>query len=285
MRNRSAGSLASKSGNVAAAIVPSMPNSLFGSMLHGMSDGLRQHGYSLMVGDSGYSPEGEERLIESFLAQRPCGLFLHNTLHTDRAKELLKRSGIPVVETGNLTTKPLHSVVSFSNFAAAKAMTLHLADRGYRKIAFISLPARQNDRVQERRRGYIAALKKLGRRAEPSLMVEAAGGFASGGKALVQLLGVQPDIDAVFCTGDAFAIGALFECQRRGWRVPGRIAIAGFDDSELATQLVPTLTTLMIPRAEIGRIAARILLDALEGRSAGPERVDVGFSIVQRDSA
>ena len=155
-------------------------------------------------------------------------------------------------------------------YAAAKAMTLHLADRGYHKIAFISLPARQNDRVQERRRGYVAALKKLGRRAEPSLMVEAAGGFASGGKALAQLLAGQPDIDAVFCTGDAFAIGALFECQRRGWRVPGRVAIAGFDDSELATQVVPTLTTLMIPRAEIGRTAARILLDALEGRSTGP---------------
>ena len=88
MPKRSAGSLVSNGGNVAAVIVPSMPNSLFTSMLHGMADGLRQHGYSLMVGDSGNSPEGEERLIESFLAQRPCGIFLHNTLHTERAKAL-----------------------------------------------------------------------------------------------------------------------------------------------------------------------------------------------------
>jgi LacI family gluconate utilization system Gnt-I transcriptional repressor len=283
--NLVAGSLASNSSNVAAAIVPSMLNSLFTSMLHGMSDGLRRHGYSLMVGDSGYSLLDEERLIESFLAQRPCGMFLHSTSHTERAKQLLKRSGIPVIETGNLVRKPLHSVVSFSNFAATKAMTLHLAERGYRKIGFISLPVRHNERALDRRRGYIAALRKLGRDAEPGLMVEAAGGFEGGAKAFGQLVETQPDIDVVFCSGDVFAIGALFECQRRGWTVPARIAIAGFDDSELATQVVPTLTTLMIPRAEIGQTAARILLDNLGGRAVGPERVDVGFSIVQRDSA
>jgi len=212
---RSAGSLIANRSNVAAAIVPSMPSSLFGGMLHGMSDGLRREGYSLMVGDSGYSLSDEERLIESFLAQRPSGMSLHNTQHTDRA----------------------------------------------------------------------AALRKLRRCAEPALMVEAAGGLRSGGEALVQLLARQPDIDVVFCSGDVFALGALFECQRRGWRVPGRITIAGFDDSEMAIQVVPALTTLMIPRAEIGQTAARILLDNLGGRAVGPERVDVGFSIVQRDSA
>jgi LacI family gluconate utilization system Gnt-I transcriptional repressor len=283
--NLVAGSLASSSSNVAAAIVPSMLNSLFASMLHGMSDGLRRRGYSLMVGDSGYSLLDEEQLIESFLAQRPCGIFLHSTSHTDRAKQLLKRSGIPVIETGNLLRQPLHSVVSFSNFAASKAMTLHLAERGYRKIGFVSLPVRQNERAFERRRGYIAALRKLGRSEDPGLMIEAAGGFSAGADALVRLVETQPDIDVVFCSGDVFAIGALFECQRRGWKVPDRVAIAGFDDSEIATQIVPALTTLMIPRAEIGRTAARILLDNLSAKSTGPERVDVGFSIAQRDSA
>jgi LacI family gluconate utilization system Gnt-I transcriptional repressor len=282
--NLVAGGLSSNRSNVAAAIVPSILNSLFASMLHGMSDQLRRNGYSLMVGDSGYSLIDEERLIESFLAQRPCGMFLHSTSHTERATRLLKRAGIPVIETGNLRRQPLDSVVSFSNFAAAKAMTLHLAARGYRKIAFVSLPVRQNDRARERRRGYEAALRKLGRPVEPALLWEAPGGFASGAEALVGLLAAQPGIDAVFFSGDVFAIGALLECARRGWAVPGRVAIAGFDDSEIATQIVPGLTTLSIPRAEIGQKAAQILLGRLADKSAAPERVDVGFSIVQRDS-
>jgi LacI family gluconate utilization system Gnt-I transcriptional repressor len=101
---------------------------------------------------------------------------------------------------------------------------------------------------------------------------------------LVELLEKPQQIDAVFFCGDVLAIGALFECQRRGLSVPGRVAIAGFDDFEMATQVVPALTTLEIPRNEIGKIVGRIILGRIEGKSIGPERVDVGFSVVQRAS-
>ena len=66
--------------------------------------------------------------------------------------------------------------------------------------------------------------------------------------------------------------------------MPGRVAIAGFDDSEIATQIVPALTTLSIPRTQIGETPGRIMLDRLAGSAIGPVRIDVGFSIVQRES-
>ena len=282
--NQIAGSLSSNRTNVAAAIVPSIRNSLFSSMLQGMADQLGSSGYSLMVGACGYSEEAEERMIESFLAQRPCGMLLHSTTHTERARRLLERAGIPIVETGNVVRRPLDSVVSFSNYSAAKAMTLHLTERGYRRIAFVSVLIDHNERSRERRRGYLAALRQAGRKPDTDLMMDTSGGFDAGATALVELLEKRPQIDAIFFCGDVLAIGALFECQRRGLSVPGRVAIAGFDDFEMATQVVPALTTLEIPRNEIGKIVGRIILGRIEGKSDGPERVDVGFSVMPRAS-
>jgi LacI family gluconate utilization system Gnt-I transcriptional repressor len=100
----------------------------------------------------------------------------------------------------------------------------------------------------------------------------------------VRLVQAHPDLDAGFFAGDVLAVGALFECQRRGWAVPGRVAIASFDDLDLLRHVVPTVTTLRIPRHEIGRRGAEILVNRLHGASPERVRIDVGFEIVQRES-
>ncbi len=282
--NRIAGSLSSKRSNVVGLIVPSLRNSLYAGMIHAISDVLRTNGLHLMIADSGHRLEDEEALVAAMLAQRVCGLVLHNTVHGERVRELLARTDIPVVETGNLTTRPIDIVVSYSNFEAARAMTAHLGRRGYRKIGFVTLPLRDNDRSRERRRGYFAALKQLGLSAGAGMVLEATGGFSEGADALVRLVQTHPDIDAAFFAGDVLAVGALFECQRRGWSVPGRIAIASFDDLDLLRHAVPTVTTLRLPRQEIGRRSAELLVNRLRGAARERVRIDVGFEIVQRES-
>ena len=268
--NRIAGSLSSKRSNVVGLIVPSIQNSLYANMIQAISDVLRANGFHLMIANSGHRLDDEEALVSALLAQRVCGLVLHNTM--------------PVIETGNLPAEPLDMAVSYSNFEAARAMTAHLGRLGYRKIGFVTLPLRDNDRSEERRRGYFAALKELGLPADPSLVLEAPGGFSEGGDALVRLVQTHPGLDAAFFAGDVLAVGALFECQRRGWAVPGRVAIASFDDLDLLRHAVPTVTTLRIPRHEIGRRSAELLVNRLLGASPERIRIDVGFEIVQRES-
>lgn len=282
--NRIAGSLSSKRSNVVGLVVPSLRNSLYATMIHAISDVLRANGLHLMIADSGHRLEDEEALVAALLAQRVCGLVLHNTTHSKRVHELLARTDIPVVETGNLTSRPLDMVVSYSNFEAARAMTAHLGRLGYRKIGFVTLPLRDNDRSRERRRGYFAALKELGLSPDPDMVLEAAGGFSEGADALVRLVQTHPDIDAVFFAGDVLAVGALFECQRRGWAVPARIAIASFDDLDLLRHTVPTMTTLRLPRQEIGRRGAELLVNRLRGAARERIRIDVSFEVVQRES-
>lgn len=281
--NSIAANLASNRSNVVGQIVPSIQNSLYADTVKGTSDVLRTAGLHLLIADSGYSLQEEESLIGAFLAQRVAGLILHNTDHTPKALQMIERAGVPVIETGDIPRSPVDMVVSYSNAEAAKVMTLHLAARGYRRIGFVSLDTKTNRRARERQRGYLAALRALGRPKDPQLMLEVGSGLTAGSHALVDMLNRAPDADAIFFAGDVLAIGALFEAQRRGWKVPGRIAIAGFDDLDILQHTVPKVTCLRLPRLEIGRRSAEALLERLRGGEEAV-RLDLGFEVVQRES-
>jgi LacI family gluconate utilization system Gnt-I transcriptional repressor len=157
--NLAARALASNDSRIIAAVVPSISNSMFAETLHGMSDVLREANYFLVVSHCGYSRHEEFEVVKALLGQRPSGVFLHNTVHLPATVDLLRKQRVPVFETGDLTRRPIDSVVSYSNRAAGQAMTEHLLQKGYRRIAFASAHRHSNDRVQERRRGYHAALR------------------------------------------------------------------------------------------------------------------------------
>ena len=89
----------------------------------------------------------------------------------------------------------------------------------------------------------------------------------------------------MFCSSDLLALGVMTEAQARGIAVPAQLAVVGFGDLEFAADLHPALTTVRIDGTAIGRQAARFIVDRAEGRQVGPRVVDIGFSIVDRDSA
>ncbi len=107
--------------------------------------------------------------------------------------------------------------------------------------------------------------------------------FQLGADLMAQLVGEHGEIDALFFSNDDLAAGAIFECQRRGIQVPRQLAICGFNDLVFAKAIVPTLTTVSIPRYEMGRQTAQCLLDRLQGRQVSCH-IDVGFAISRRES-
>lgn len=282
--NRVAGSLSSKRTNLVALIVPSLRNALYAEMIQGISDVLRGHELQLMIADSGYSLEQEERLISTFVEQRVCGIILHNTRHTGRATQILQGSETPCVETGNLRTDPIDMLVSYSNFAAGKAMATHLLQNGYRRMGFASLPVRLSDRLRERRRGFIAGLKQAGVEINPALVLEVDAGLASGASALARIVELDRRVDAVFFAGDVLAAGAVFECQRRGLSVPEQMAVAASDDNDLMQNMNPPLTTVRFPRYEIGQRSAELIVRRTRGDRVEDGRMDVGFEVIRRGS-
>jgi LacI family gluconate utilization system Gnt-I transcriptional repressor len=282
VHNHLARSLSSQRSNLVGLVLPSLENSIFSQTLKGISDVLRPVGFHLMVAESTDDPEDEERVIAAFVAQRVGGLILHATNHTANAVRMLRASDTPVVENGDFPVDPVDMVVSYSNRAAAKAMTLHLARLGYAKVAFAGLAA--NPRAAQRQLGFLDALKEIGQKPDPRRIVGVSRGFGGGAEAISYIEQHLPDADALFCAGDVLAAGALFECDRRGWKVPDRLAIASFDDLDLMRHVSPGLTSLRLPRYEIGRRSAEMLLHRIEDRSMPVTVVDLGFEIVQRAS-
>jgi LacI family transcriptional regulator, gluconate utilization system Gnt-I transcriptional repressor len=284
--NHLAGSLSSNRSTTIGLIVPSIDNSIYTQTVKGLSEVLKRSGFQLMIAESGHDPNEEEELITVFLSQRVSGLVLHSTEHTPQAIEKIRKSGIPVVENGNIPQKPLDMVVSYSNRDASHAMTTHLGRLGYRKIAFASLYSVHNDRSQDRLQGYLSALKQLGLDHDPRIVVETERGLAAGAEVMARVVQSVPEVDALFCAGDVLAVGALFECQKRNWPVPGRIALASFDDVDILRHVSPSVTTLRLPRYDIGERTARILLSRIID---GAEHlrgsvVDLKFEVIQRES-
>ena len=277
--------LASNRSGLIAAIIPVLTNSLIAEIMQGLTDALAEDDYHLLLGASGFSAGQEEVMVRAFLSRRVDGMYLTGVIHTAETVRMLKGAGIPVVEGGNLSPSPIDMIVGYSNVDAARSVTRYLLKRGYWPVGYIGAYPQDNDRARDRRLGYEAAFADARRRHDPALCIETTLDMEAGAKAMAAMLDRRPDVRAVFCSADAIAVGALHECQRRRLDIPGRIAIAGFDDIPIAAQVVPSLTTLRVPRYEIGQRAGKLIRDRLTKRSVRRRVVDTGFKLVPRDSA
>jgi DNA-binding LacI/PurR family transcriptional regulator len=137
----------------------------------------------------------------------------------------------------------------------------------------------------DRLNGYRDGLTEAGLATDPSL--EAAGDFTQdgGAAAMERLLAARPDLDAVFAASDLMAAGALSVLAAAGRRVPGDVAVVGFDDSPVATSTTPQLTSVSQPIEEMGHEMARLLVDAVEASDPVPRRVILGTELVRRASS
>ncbi len=296
--NLAAGTLKSQRSRVVAAIVPTLRNTIFAETVDGLAEGLREHGFQLLIANSGYSVEDEEAILLNLLGQQPVAVVLTGTTHTPRVRAMLRSRGLPVVETWDLSEDPVDRAVGFSNFEAARQMTLALAERGYRRIAFAASKPGKEQRATQRLSGYRKAMRELKLSPQTIELEDLGVSFASGERAIHALLGQSHPPDAVFFVNDVAAFGAAQACARMGVAVPGRIAIAGFGDFELAGAANPPLTTVRIPGAQIGKTAASLILERLgvkavsaesettnAGVDANARCIDLGFEIILRESA
>jgi LacI family transcriptional regulator, gluconate utilization system Gnt-I transcriptional repressor len=280
--NAAAGTLGTGRSGFVAALVPTINNSNFADTARGLSDALTAQSVQLLLGYTDYRIEREEELVYTMLRHRPEGVVLTGGDHSERTRAALVRSGVPVVETWDLPRDPLGQVVGFSNAAAAATMMRHLAGKGYRRIGFIGGIPGRDLRGEDRKRGYLDALRELDL-GPPRLVEQGMPPITTqhGAEAIETLLRCWPDTDAALCVSDLSAFGAIMECHRRGWAVPGRIAVAGFGDFEISRSCWPSITTVGVDAYAIGRLSATILL-APPGD--GETRIVVPVAVLARES-
>ncbi|MDM0042624.1 LacI family DNA-binding transcriptional regulator [Variovorax sp. J22G21] len=280
--NLLAGGLASNRSRLVAALVPTIAGPVFLETIQALTEALADKGYQLMLGQSGYNNSREDALIDAIVGRRPDGIVLTGIMRSAEGRRRLLASGIPVVETWDLTPTPVDMLVGFSHEKAGVATAQFLHRKGYRRPAIVT---GDDHRANLRRGGFEQAWRALGGGAVPVHAVPAPTTLGSGRAALSELLAADPATDVVACSSDALAHGVITEAQARGLRVPQDVGVIGFGDLAFARHAHPAITTVRIDGTAIGRQAARFIVDRAEGRPVEHKVLDLGFSLIERESA
>jgi LacI family gluconate utilization system Gnt-I transcriptional repressor len=284
--NLLAGGLASQKSRLIMAVIPTTINPTFSEMVDALRDELVKAGYELMIGLSGYSDEREEELVNAIISRRPDGIVLAGLARAPTLRKRLTNARIPVVETWDLSTKPVDMLVGFSNRRVGRAAAEYFIDSGRHRLALL---VGGDPRAAARSTGFQAAAKARGVPIGGIEVVPSPTTVGIGRAAIRRLLQHDPAIDAVFCSSDQLALGVLLEGIASGIAIPGRLAVMGFGNLNFSADTWPSLTTVAVDGERIGRQAARFLLDRIEGAQpddAADKRIlDVGFRIIRRDSA
>jgi LacI family gluconate utilization system Gnt-I transcriptional repressor len=276
-----AGGLASSRSRLVAVVVPTIAGPVFLETVQSLTDALAERGYQVMLGQSGYSGNREDALLAAIIGRRPDGIVLTGIMHSAEGRKRLLSSGIPVVETWDLTPTPIDMLVGFSHEGVGRAVAEFLAAKGRRRLAVVS---GDDERAKRRQDAFEGAARQLGLPDVRCVVVPAPTTLKSGRAALAELRRTSDGIDGIFCSSDLLALGVLTEAQACGIAVPASLAIVGFGDLDFAADLHPALTTVRINGTGIGRQAAQFIVDRAENRSVDPRVVDIGFSIIERET-
>jgi len=236
----------------------------------------------------GYVPDPAARALASQRSSHVAVLIplLSNALFVDLLEAVqrsLRPAGYQTLHLMELASAPGVYSVGFSQADAGAEMTRHLLGRGRRRIAFAA--AQLDARTLQRLQGWRRELDAAGLY-DPKLewLDPAPSSIALGARMFEQIIREQPDVDAVFFCNDDLAQGALLAALRLSIAVPQRVAVAGFNDLTGSDQMLPPLTTVRTPRAEIGHAAARMLLSLMNGETVASPCVDLGYELVVRAS-
>src|SRR5262249_44023999 len=276
--NQLAGALAGARTKSVGVLVPTIANSIFADTVQGLSDELEPLGYAVILAQSRYDAAREDRMLSALLSRRPEAIIMVGSPATEDGARLLRRAGIPVVETWELPPDPIDAVAGFDNYAVGVAVAQHLIGQGRRKFAFIG---GDDPRATRRWNGCGDTLSQAGPggRAAPRGLV-----LARNASGSVAALGELPGVDAVFAANDAHAIGFMSGLRNAGLLRAGPaaeqpVAVIGLGDLEMGRLIAPSLSTIRVHGDAIGRTAAKLILSR-----EGPRRVDLGFELVLRDS-
>jgi DNA-binding LacI/PurR family transcriptional regulator len=285
--NQAARSLVTRRSDTVLLVVSESEDRVFGepffaNLVRGLSQELSTTSLqlNLMMASSARQHGRVEQQVRNGHVDGVILISLHGD---DPLPHNLVAAGAPVALNG----RPMSDIgampyVDADNESGARTAVEYLYGQGRRRIATITGPQDMAAGI-DRLAGYRAALR--GKRGVTRLVVQGDFGQASGESATRELLAKDPELDAVFAASDLMAAGALRALRAAGRRVPDDVAVIGFDDSEMARNTDPTLTTVRQPIQEMGRELAKLLITQLRDPDAELRPVILPTELICRESA
>src|SRR5262245_2183151 len=281
--NHVARSLARRKTYTVGLVMGDVASPFFPDVVRGAEDVLSPLGYSLFLSSSRRDPEVERRNVLHLLERSVDGLILGAPRSRPGAlSDLARRAGVPMVFL-NREVRGSQAASVWVDWSSATAEVVgYLKGLGHRRIALV-VPSRDEAPFASREDWYAQALDREGLAPGPGLIVRESISIEGGHRAGHALLARSEPPTAAICHNDTMAIGLLRACAERRVRIPRDLSIVGWDDVPYASLVTPPLTTVRVPRHELGRAAAAALLDLMAGRPAAEHR-PLPLQLIRRQS-
>lgn len=280
--NLMAGGLASRRSRLVAVLVPEIAPSIFNDTIEAMAAELSMDGNIVMLGLTGAGNERMPQLIDAALARHADGIILTGVLTDASMRTRLRERAATVIETWGIPEDPIDIAVGFSHAAVGRDIARFLHGRGFsRPLVAVADGAR----ARQRREGFVQEWRGTGHRAPASIEVPMPTRFAHARLVWRQVVQMKQRPDVVVCGSDLLAQGLIIEAQAAGVRVPEQLAVVGFGNMAIAGDMRPSITTIDVDGARIGREAVAVLRRRAAGERVARQVIDVGFRLVARESA
>jgi DNA-binding LacI/PurR family transcriptional regulator len=258
---------------IIGVLIPSITNPVFAASLSSIQNRMLLAGHSVLIAQSNYDPAQEFDAVASLLQEHPTGLIL---TVCDAQKSLALSAALPpTVLLNNLPTARFAAAVTTNNFLAGKELTEHLIRHGHRRILFISGHFEASDRARLRYQGHVGAMEEAGLAPFDPVQIAFIDSYdqLDLGHSISTL---QPT--AIIASNDLLALGVIGSLRRMGLSIPREVSVAGFDGIAIGRMMDPPLTTVEMPDATMGTVAASLLLDMAEN-AAAPRHVTATFRL------
>lgn len=263
-------------------MVSDISNPFCAEVVKGIEEEAEKNGYRILLCNSGSDIERSRSSLQLL-----SGKMVDGIITMDAFSKLPELSHLiastPWVQCAEYADAGEISCVGINDCDASQQMVRYLADKGRQRIALINHDLSYKY-ARLRQQGYLQQLERHQLEWKAISYADELS-FSAGKQAMTALLEGEERPDAVFAVSDTLAAGAMAVIQAAGFSVPGDIAVAGFDDTELAEMVTPPLTTLAQPSRDIGRQACRLVLKKIAQPESAPERVIMQGHLIKRASA
>jgi len=249
--------------------------------LNGIADKADELGYMLLMKKmDNFDPNRIDEVIDSLLARQVDGIIWDVPENNENRAWAQGIESLPVpIVFMSMEPKPGYSVVSMDSYLGAQMATQHLLEQGCRQIGHISGPLDWWE-ARLRMQGWRDTLEKTGIRVSDHHWEQGNWSSASGAVAAEKLFAHYPEMDGVFVANDQMALSVLSEACRRGIKVPGQLAVVGFDGIPESANFYPSLTTISQDPQLLGGQAVQSLVEMIQALQSSPNRLSETQSIL-----
>jgi LacI family transcriptional regulator len=282
--NRAARNLRARHGSTVGVLIPDIQNLFYTGIVRAIDDEVQQHGYTVLLGNSGGQLDREQVYLDTFRAEGAVGVLLVPNQRDDQLYRDFLRTQLPIVVLDRFLPLPGVDAVTVTNAGGSGDAVRHLASLGHRRVAMMA-GLEYHSVGAERRRGFIEAMRAADLPVDEQLIRDGEFEREAARVAMHDLLALDRPPTAIFSANNIMSLGVLQALNERGLRVPEDMSVVGVDDMPWQVATRPPLTCVAQPTYDIGATAARLLMARLADPGRAAQRVELPTELIVRESS